>query len=367
MPRLPRVFRLVAWLPLAITAPTAFAFQLPIEATVSVRFGSMPPLVTQTRVGVAEVGLSGDVLQSVQLSSEIATTGALVGPLPPTTFAPIGGLQATFGAWPTASPLPLRTFVRGTNGRIGGAVRMLGVSRVCLFTPSCPGTNDAFIPFAHATPGTGSLFYDAAVGWQGVWTQQNPAAGVNFTVQGAPWTTATVTAGNGVTGMGFALGPASLPGSTAMDGGRLHLVTPIFIRTSLTAVPLFPAVATLEIRFTGDPPGPACSNGIDDDSDGLIDFGSDPACETAESPREDSKCQDGQDNDADTSIDFDGGAWSNGGVPLTAPDPQCVGRPWRNREKPDGCGLGAELALLLPILAAWRWRQKMSPDLSATS
>jgi len=165
-----------------------------------------------------------------------------------------------------------------------------------------------------------------------------------------------VTAGNGLTGMGFAYGPASLPGSTAMDGGRLNLVTPVFISTSIPSVPLFPAIATLDIRFTGDPPPPACSNGIDDDSDGLVDYPADPACQTADSPRENAKCQDGTDNDSDGRIDFDGGAWTNGGVPLTAPDPQCVGRPCRDREAPDGCGLGAELALLFGLLGAMRRR-----------
>lgn len=355
MPHRSRVRWFLPALPLLL-ASSAAAFQLPFEATVSVRFGNIPALVTQMRDGMGEVALAGGMLQSLQLSGEIATTGVQVGPLPQTTFAPIGGMQGTFGVWPTSAPGALRTFARGTNGRIGGAVRMLGGAKVCLYSVSCPGLFEAYIPFAHATPGTGSLFYDAAVGWQGAWTGQNPLAGVNFTVQGAAWTTATVTAGNGLTGMGFAFGPASLPGSTAMNGGRLNLVTPVFIRTSIPSVPFFPAIATLDIRFTGDPPAAACSNGIDDDGDGLIDFGSDPACQTPDFPRENAKCQDGQDNDGDGKIDFDGGAWFNGGVPLTAPDPQCVGRPGRDRETPDSCGLGAELALLLAALAHARRR-----------
>lgn len=306
------------------------------------------------RAGVAEIALAGGMLQTVQLSGEIATTGVQVGPLPPTTFAPIGGMQGTFGVWPTSGPGALRTFARGTNSRIGGEVRMLGGAKVCLYSSACPGLFEAYIPFAHATLGTGSLFYDAAVGWQGTWTQQNPLAGVNFAVYGAPWTTGTVSAGNGLTGMGFAFGPASLPGSTAMNGGRLNLVTPVFIQTNIPSVPFFPAIATLDIRFTGDPPSPACSNGIDDDNDGLVDFGSDPACQTAAFPREDAKCQNGQDDDADGNIDFDGGAWTNGGVPLTAADPQCVGLPWRDREAPNSCGIGAELALLLAVLGTRR-------------
>jgi hypothetical protein len=47
-------------------------------------------------------------------------------------------------------------------------------------------------------------------------------------------------------------------------------------------------------------------------------------------------------------IDFDGGL-SVWGVQVDQPDPQCVGRPWRNREG-TGCGAGYELVLLFPLL-----------------
>ena len=33
------------------------------------------------------------------------------------------------------------------------------------------------------------------------------------------------------------------------------------------------------------------------------------------------------------------------------PDPECVGKPYKNKEKPGICGLGVELALLLPAFA----------------
>jgi hypothetical protein len=63
---------------------------------------------------------------------------------------------------------------------------------------------------------------------------------------------------------------------------------------------------------------------------------------------EDSDCQDDINNDFQTGIDFDGGL-SVWGVQVDQPDPQCVGRPWRNREG-TGCGLGYELVLLLPLV-----------------
>jgi len=224
MPELIRVSCILAWLLLAIATAPAFAFQLPIETTVSVRFGAIPPLVTQARVGVAEVGVAGGLLQSLRLASSLPTTGALVGPLPPTTWAPIGGLQGTFALDPSSYWEPLSTFVRAGDGSIGGAVPLRGFTRVCLFTPACPGASDPIILFNDV------LGNPSAAGWQGTWTQQGA---INFTVKGAPWTTRTVTAGNGVTGMGFAVGPASLPGSTVMNGGRLNLVTPIFVSTSI--------------------------------------------------------------------------------------------------------------------------------------
>jgi streptogramin lyase len=83
---------------------------------------------------------------------------------------------------------------------------------------------------------------------------------------------------------------------------------------------------------------PECSNGVDDDGDGFVDFPDDPGCLDATSI-EDPACDDDLDNDGDGKIDWDGG--SGGAVP----DPQCT-QPWRGRESAS-CGLGFELALVL--------------------
>lgn len=87
-----------------------------------------------------------------------------------------------------------------------------------------------------------------------------------------------------------------------------------------------------------------CSDGLDDDGDGLTDFPSDPGCASAAATTESPQCDDELDNDGDGRIDWDGGAAS------ATPDPQCVTRPARNREAASGCGVGAELAA---VLAAW--------------
>jgi len=125
-----------------------------------------------------------------------------------------------------------------------------------------------------------------------------------------------------------------------------------------------------------------CDDGADDDGDGRADF--DPAtfanplagsgdlgCMSIAFGREDPPCQDGVDNDGDAGIDFDGGqsihgacTGEPGGCPpgvsdpeadgVPNPDPTCGGRPQWISETSKPCGLGIELALLLPALQAWR-------------
>jgi len=60
--------------------------------------------------------------------------------------------------------------------------------------------------------------------------------------------------------------------------------------------------------LVGGSPGvaelPLCSNGVDDDGDGAIDYPADPGCESALSDVEDPACDDGIDNDGDGAIDL---------------------------------------------------------------
>jgi DNA-binding beta-propeller fold protein YncE len=101
-----------------------------------------------------------------------------------------------------------------------------------------------------------------------------------------------------------------------------------------------------------------CMNGIDDDGDGLVDA-DDPGCSNPLAPdRENPQCSDGIDNDGDGMIDFDGGASANHGVALAPPDPQCT-KPYRNSEAPTGCGTGAELVVLVGAL---RWLRTRNPN-----
>jgi hypothetical protein len=94
--------------------------------------------------------------------------------------------------------------------------------------------------------------------------------------------------------------------------------------------------------------GDACSicfDGIDNDDDGLVDF-EDAGCASFQDPSEQDpeiQCDDGLDNDGDGLIDH---PW----------DSQCQG-PTDDSERDPACGLGAEQALLLPLLFLLRRRR----------
>lgn len=94
---------------------------------------------------------------------------------------------------------------------------------------------------------------------------QEATVGSKFSVLGAPWTVGTAF----VTGYtpsgpssvatfsarGFAHGPLSNTGSTALDGGALQLVTPIVIADNITVPPTrrFTHFARLSVRFVPEP------------------------------------------------------------------------------------------------------------------
>ena len=96
----------------------------------------------------------------------------------------------------------------------------------------------------------------------------------------------------------------------------------------------------------------ACTDGLDNDGDGRIDLGADAGCANAADTSELSalQCDNGLDDDADGKID-----WRGDG----SGDPHCSGL-LDDRELPPppgpGCGIGPELLLLGPLLAARRRR-----------
>jgi hypothetical protein len=138
---------------------------------------------------------------------------------------------------------------------------------------------------------------------------------------------------------------AAIPGSAPV-APREAAAEPASVRFEATAAavdlwrpadgeaPLAAASQGLGVATEAETPSPACSDSSDNDGDGRTDFPDDPGCITPGSVTERPRCQDGIDTDADGHIDFDGGASLNGGAPLAPPDPQCIGAPWRDRERP---------------------------------
>ena len=91
-----------------------------------------------------------------------------------------------------------------------------------------------------------------------------------------------------------------------------------------------------------------CDDGLDNDGDGLADYGSDPGCRNRQEwAREDPACDNAVDDDGDTLVDVE--------------DPECAASPawWTDEGAPyrEGCGLGVELVLVIPPLAALRRRR----------
>jgi hypothetical protein len=99
---------------------------------------------------------------------------------------------------------------------------------------------------------------------------------------------------------------------------------------------------------------PACSDGVDNDGDGLADFPADPGCLALAALLEDPACDDGLDDDRDGRIDL--------------ADPDCDGAYDTSEASPPlpplpGCGLGPELTLVLPLVG-WlhrRSRRRTAP------
>ncbi len=95
----------------------------------------------------------------------------------------------------------------------------------------------------------------------------------------------------------------------------------------------------------GDVCDVACSDGLDNDGDGLTDFPDDPGCLDHSSAIESPQCDDGVDNDGDGATDF-------------GEDPHCfAAHDPLEKNSVGGCGLGFEIGVLLVPLMWLRARR----------
>jgi hypothetical protein len=123
----------------------------------------------------------------------------------------------------------------------------------------------------------------------------------------------------------------------------------------------------------GPPLIPACSDGLDNDSDGFTDYPAEDGCNGPTDPSEYPDCDDGLDNDLDGLSDYPADNGCRNRLPRSKENPQCndgtdndgdgfvdgadpecaASAAWwddESRKRNNQCGLGFELALALPPL-----------------
>jgi hypothetical protein len=241
----------LAILGLAFAAGPARGAVLPFTATLSFRIGTLPGIAL-SGAGLATVNgsLGGGHLDSMILGSGVFR-GSASSPVP--NAAPISGsflagdtYQIHFSApksalvdFPTGSlSNAAGSFGPDLSGGSGGGVMPLrGVGIVCLFDVCSGGP-------------AGNIVVPLTPVGQGGTTHHMGA--IHSTVIGAPWTAGTA-AINTFTMMGFAHGPLSNASTTALAGGRISLVTPVFISISLDSFPVVPYFSRLTIDFVPEP------------------------------------------------------------------------------------------------------------------
>ena len=199
---------------------SAVAAQLPFTGALSIAIEGLP-VVLVPGAGVATLNptASGLHLESAILPARaFARTGFAVSVSAASAF-PIAGVQVT-------AANGNGTIVRSAGDALGGAIPIQGVAKVCLFT-ACTALPPANVSVPVSVVGEGGTI--------------TAAGAVNVTVQGAPWTT-------GITARstGSVQGPNGLASSTAQAGGRLNLVTPIFISTNIGALAQISANGRIE-------------------------------------------------------------------------------------------------------------------------
>jgi hypothetical protein len=269
-------------LAIALPAPAAvlpFTGELSFSVSYATAPASVPGLGSLTVNPIA----GGVHLTHASIPAGVFASTRVVAPVTDPLVYPIAGFLLSVSN-------PSGVLASGGAGALGGAIPLQGVMKVCMFGACGTDTvSNVQIPLS-------------VIGQDAVALGVGP---VLMTVIGAPWTTGTAAVGT-VTAQGSAMGPASLPSSTAQLGGSFNAVTPVYISTNLggTNGLVMPAFARMGFQL-GD--APACSDGVDNDDDGVADHPDDPGCAAPDDDSESSDalpCDDGLDNDGDGDTDL---------------------------------------------------------------
>lgn len=147
--------------------------------------------------------------------------------------------------------------------------------------------------------------------------------------------------------------PAGLSGGVADLTGQFKTVVPVSFSIFLgakvngTSGSASASVANPALVVELLPLPAACANGIDDDGDGFVDFGADSGCGSAADTLENPECDDQLDNDGDSLFDtLDSDCSAPSDATERASSASASG----------SCGVGPELAALMPVLGRLRRR-----------
>jgi subtilisin family serine protease len=235
----------------------------------------------------------------------------------------IASVNMSFGSTSTWSSESACDGANGAFATAVGAVRALGIAPVA-------ASGNGSVTTGITSPGCiSSVIGVGATGdtWDGIWSGSNSGPPLDLLAPGIS-ITSSVLGGAYASHGGTSMASPHVAGAFAV----LHQADP-------TA-----SVSTLKLALesTGVP--------VTDDRNGLVR----PRIQVDDAVRSraPAACFDGLDNDGDGRVDVDG----NGGTP----DPDCVDG-FDTTENPppppSGCGIGSELALLLPLLTALRQRR----------
>ena len=206
-------------------AGQAHAENLDFSGTLAIQLATLDP-VTISGTGTAIVNGSGTAghLTALQVpASPFATSGFVLPVTDPVVF-PIAGVQLS-----GHNAIGNFTGVGG-NGSFGGVMPINGAAKICLFGSCSNAVSNLSVPLTVIGVGGAPALVTGAV---------------NLTVVGAPWTTGTAAIGTAFTQMG-SVQPASNTGAT---GGKVKLVTPIFVSTNIGASAIVPGFGIMSLTI----------------------------------------------------------------------------------------------------------------------